>query len=119
MNFSLTSLSIVFSNDLQAPWADGLYRLRMIFKDEYPTVPPECKFEPALFHPNVYPSGTVCLSLLDVKRTWHETFTITRLLLEIQHMLNQPETQSVVNFEAQKVFCLSCEFRSFLNQIKY
>ena len=30
----------------------------MIFKDDYPTTPPKCKFEPPLFHPNVYPSGT-------------------------------------------------------------
>jgi ubiquitin-protein ligase len=25
----------------------------------------KCKFEPPLFHPNVYPSGTVCLSILE------------------------------------------------------
>jgi ubiquitin-conjugating enzyme E2 I len=36
----------------------------MIFKDDYPTSPPKVKFVPPLFHPNVYPSGTVCLSLL-------------------------------------------------------
>lgn len=44
---------------LQTPWDGGLYRLRMIFKDDYPSTPPKCKFEPPLFHPNVYPSGEV------------------------------------------------------------
>ena len=39
-------------------WDGGSYKLRMIFKDDYPTTPPKCKFEPPLFHPNVYPSGT-------------------------------------------------------------
>lgn len=29
----------------------------MIFKEDYPSSPPKCKFEPPLFHPNVYPSG--------------------------------------------------------------
>lgn len=42
---------------LQTPWEGGSYKLRMIFKDDYPATPPKCKFEPPLFHPNVYPSG--------------------------------------------------------------
>jgi len=41
------------------PWENGLYKLRMIFKDDYPSSPPKCKFEPPLFHPNVYPSGNI------------------------------------------------------------
>ncbi|MPC91023.1 SUMO-conjugating enzyme UBC9 [Portunus trituberculatus] len=45
------------------PWESGLYRLRMIFKDDYPSTPPKCKFEPPLFHPNVYPSGRYKLSI--------------------------------------------------------
>ena len=47
------SLYFVF----QTPWEGGQYKLRMIFKDDYPSSPPKCKFEPPLFHPNVYPSG--------------------------------------------------------------
>ena len=31
-------------------------------------LPPKCKFEPPIFHPNIYPSGTVCLSLLDADK---------------------------------------------------
>ena len=34
------------------------------------------KFEPPLFHPNVYPSGTVCLSLLDENKDWRPAVTI-------------------------------------------
>ena len=47
----------------QTAWEGGYYKLKMIFKDDYPTSPPKCKFDPPLFHPNVYPSGgiTVCL----------------------------------------------------------
>ena len=25
----------------------------------------QCKFKPSFFHPNIYPSGTVCLSILN------------------------------------------------------
>merc|ERR1711872_592612 len=46
-------------------WEEGMYKGHMIFKDDYPSTPPKIQFKPPLFHPNVYPSGTVCLSLLD------------------------------------------------------
>lgn len=37
------------------------------------------KFEPPLFHPNVYPSGTVCLSLLDEEKDWRPAITIKQV----------------------------------------
>ena len=39
------------------------------------------KFEPPLFHPNVYPSGTVCLSLLDEEKDWRPAVTIKQVIL--------------------------------------
>ena len=39
------------------------------------------KFEPPLFHPNVYPSGTVCLSLLDEEKDWRPAVTIKQVRL--------------------------------------
>ena len=38
------------------------------------------KFEPPLFHPNVYPSGTVCLSLLDEEKDWRPAVTIKQVI---------------------------------------
>ena len=37
------------------------------------------KFEPPIFHPNVYPSGTVCLSLLDEDKDWRPAVTIKQV----------------------------------------
>jgi ubiquitin-conjugating enzyme E2 I len=69
----------------------------MIFKDDYPSSPPKCKFEPPLFHPNVYPSGTVCLSILDEDKDWRPAITIRQVLLGIQDLLTEPN----VNVPAQ------------------
>lgn len=55
----------------------------MIFKEDYPSSPPKCKFEPPLFHPNVYPSGTVCLSLLDEDKDWRPAITIKQVNIYI------------------------------------
>lgn len=39
------------------------------------------KFTPPLFHPNVYPSGTVCLSILDEEKSWKPAITIKQVQL--------------------------------------
>ena len=66
------------------PWEGGLYHGQIIFKDDYPLASPKVKFVPPLFHPNVFPSGTVCLSLLDEEKGWRSTVTIKEILLCIQ-----------------------------------
>ncbi|CAH1383043.1 hypothetical protein MTP99_007077 [Tenebrio molitor] len=87
------------------PWEGGNYKLRMLFKDEYPSIPPKCKFEPPLFHPNVYPSGTVCLSLLDEEKDWRPAITIKQILLGIQDLLNEPNVKDPAQAEAYTIYC--------------
>lgn len=86
-------------------WEGGLYKIRMIFKDDFPSTPPKCKFEPPLFHPNVYPSGTVCLSLLDENKDWKASITIKQLLIGIQDLLNNPNPEDPAQAEAYQIFC--------------
>ena len=38
------------------------------------------KFDPPLFHPNVYPSGTVCLSILNEDEGWKPAITIKQVI---------------------------------------
>nr|XP_020171566.1 ubiquitin-conjugating enzyme E2-18 kDa-like [Aegilops tauschii subsp. strangulata] len=46
-------------------WEGGYSPLTLHFSEDYPSKPPKCKFPTNFFHPNVYPSGTVCLSILN------------------------------------------------------
>jgi ubiquitin-conjugating enzyme E2 I len=55
----------------------------MDFSDEFPAKPPKCKFTPLLFHPNIYPSGTVCLSILNEDEDWKPNLTVKNILLGI------------------------------------
>ncbi|XP_060857344.1 SUMO-conjugating enzyme UBC9-B-like [Metopolophium dirhodum] len=87
------------------PWENGLYFLRMTFKDDYPLSPPKCRFEPPLFHPNVYPSGTVCLSILDEEKDYCPDITIKQLLLGIQYLLNEPNINDPAQAEAYRIYC--------------
>ena len=54
----------------------------------------QCQFVPPLFHPNVYPSGTVCLSILNVEQDWRPSITLKQILLGIQELLDNPNPNS-------------------------
>uniref|UniRef100_A0A7S3VK30 UBC core domain-containing protein n=1 Tax=Dunaliella tertiolecta TaxID=3047 RepID=A0A7S3VK30_DUNTE len=65
-------------------WEGGFFPLTMEFSDDYPTKPPKCKFPAGFYHPNIYPSGTVCLSILNEEEAWRPSITVKQLLLGIQ-----------------------------------
>jgi ubiquitin-conjugating enzyme E2 I len=44
----------------------------------------QCKFPKDFFHPNIYPSGTVCLSILNEDEGWRPSITIKQILTGIQ-----------------------------------
>jgi ubiquitin-conjugating enzyme E2 I len=107
-------------------WEGGLFKLEVTFPDgmsprplilsafsphlaneselEYPTKPPKCKFVPPLFHPNVYPSGTVCLSILNEEEGWKPAITIKEILLGIQSLLDEPNPESPAQADAFNLF---------------
>lgn len=62
------------------------------------------KFVPPLFHPNVYPSGTVCLSILNEEEAWKPAITMKQILLGIQDLLNDPNPESPAQAEAYNLF---------------
>ncbi|CAH1761854.1 5062_t:CDS:2 [Entrophospora sp. SA101] len=78
------------------PWENGVYKMIMTF--------PEGKFAPALFHPNVYPSGTVCLSILNEEEDWKPAITIKQILLGVQNLLDEPNPESPAQSEAYMLY---------------
>eukprot|EP01013_Petalomonas_cantuscygni_P021201 TRINITY_DN40299_c0_g1_i1.p1 TRINITY_DN40299_c0_g1~~TRINITY_DN40299_c0_g1_i1.p1 ORF type:complete len:166 (-),score=15.74 TRINITY_DN40299_c0_g1_i1:203-700(-) len=71
-------------------WAGATYNLVLEFSEDYPAKPPKCQFRPPLFHPNVFPSGTVCLSILNEEKDWRPSLTLKQILLGIQELLDAP-----------------------------
>lgn len=59
-----------------SPWEGGLYVVYLEFPEDYPSAPPKARFKEKLFHPNVYPSGTVCLSILNEEEDWRPSFKV-------------------------------------------
>jgi ubiquitin-conjugating enzyme E2 I len=82
----------------------GVYKVTMEFSEEYPSKPPKCKFVPPLFHPNVYPSGTICLSILNEEEGWRPAITIKQVLIGIQDLLDTPNPNSPAQSEAYHLY---------------
>jgi len=85
-------------------WEDGIYKVTMEFTEDYPSKPPKCKFTPPLFHPNVYPSGRICLSIINEDEGWRPAITIKQMLLGIQDLLDTPNPNSPAQTEAYQLF---------------
>lgn len=62
------------------------------------------KFVPPLFHPNVYPSGTICLSILNEDEAWKPAITIKQIALGIQDLLDDPNPESPAQAEAYNLY---------------
>ncbi|KAI8610978.1 ubiquitin-conjugating enzyme 9 [Chytriomyces sp. MP71] len=85
-------------------WENGVFKMVMIFPEDYPQKPPKCQFTPPLFHPNVYPSGTVCLSIVNEEQDWKPAITIKQILIGIQDLLDDPNPLSPAQTDAYMLF---------------
>ncbi|KAG8913271.1 Ubiquitin-conjugating enzyme E2 15 [Tulasnella sp. 408] len=79
----------------------GFFKARLTFPSEYPLLPPKMRFITPMWHPNIYPDGVVCISILhppgedqwgyeQASERWlpvHTVETITTLTLKAQQML--------------------------------
>lgn len=85
-------------------WENGLYKLSVAFSPEYPTKPPKVRFQAGFYHPNVYPSGTVCLSILNEDEDWRPALTMKQIALGIQELLDSPNLDSPAQAEAYQTY---------------
>jgi len=88
----------------------GIFKALMNFPDEYPNAPPKMKFVSDIWHPNVYPDGGVCISILHVpdamnqqereEETWRPIQTVESILVSVCSMLADPNFSSPANVDA-------------------
>jgi ubiquitin-conjugating enzyme E2 A len=93
--------AVIFGPD-QTDWEDGVFKLTMVFPENYPHSPPEVRFTTAVFHPNVYKSGAICLDIL--QRNWTPANDVSSILISIQSLLTDPNPASPANGEAARLY---------------
>ncbi|GAX80539.1 hypothetical protein CEUSTIGMA_g7977.t1 [Chlamydomonas eustigma] len=88
-------------------WEGGKYPLKLAFSAQYPSRAPSASFPAGFLHPNVYPDGHVCLSILnddeDLGGTWAPSISVKQILLSIQQLLDEPNLQSPAQHLAEEM----------------
>ena len=98
-------------------WYPGLFAATMEFPAEYPLKPPKVRFQPIkgkpIFHPNVFPDGVVCMSIINPDDgrmhaygkggTWKPSITIKEVLLSLQAFLDESNALAAGREEAYKL----------------
>ena len=49
------------------PYDGGVFQVKIDIPVDFPFSPPEIRFQTKIFHPNVDPSGNICLDILKVR----------------------------------------------------
>lgn len=84
------------------------------FPKEYPNRPPIFKFIDNLFHPNIYPDGKVCISILhegedaygyeNINERWNPSHSVNSIVMSIITLLSNPNFESPANVDASKMW---------------
>jgi len=101
----------------------GIFELEMDFPKDYPMMPPSLNFVSEFWHPNVYPDGKVCISILHPPgedemsnelpgERWMPSQTVTTIILSVISMLGDPNFSSPANVDA------SVEWRKKFSEYK-
>ncbi|MGH0162852.1 UNVERIFIED_CONTAM: hypothetical protein FKN15_044244 [Acipenser sinensis] len=85
------------------------------FPSDYPLSPPKMRFTCEMFHPNIYPDGRVCISILHAPgddpmgyessaERWSPVQSVEKILLSVVSMLAEPNDESGANVDASKMW---------------
>mmetsp|Transcript_21478 Transcript_21478/g.55800 ORF Transcript_21478/g.55800 Transcript_21478/m.55800 type:complete len:127 (-) Transcript_21478:718-1098(-) len=92
----------------------GFFNAEMKFPQDYPNHPPKLKFTTDIWHPNVFGSGEVCISILhppgndplnpqeSASERWLPIHSVETILLSVISILSDPNPESPANVDAAK-----------------
>lgn len=96
-------------------YTGGYFKCTMQFPSNYPYSPPDFRFSDPLWHPNIYPDGRICISILHAPgedimsgetsgERWSPAQRVESVLISILSLLDDPEINSPANVDASVMF---------------
>ncbi|ABN67569.1 ubiquitin-conjugating enzyme [Scheffersomyces stipitis CBS 6054] len=112
-NIFLWNIGIMVLNK-DSMYHGGYFKGQMRFPSDFPFAPPTFRFTPAIYHPNVYRDGRLCISILHQggdptsdepdSETWTPAQTVESVLISIVSLLEDPNVSSPANIDASVEF---------------
>jgi len=87
-NDNLFEWEAILLGPKETPYENGVFILDIFIPQDYPLKPPNYIFKTKIYHPNINTSGSICLDIL--KNNWNPSLTISKILLSICSLLNDP-----------------------------
>ncbi|OAL51235.1 hypothetical protein IQ07DRAFT_586773 [Pyrenochaeta sp. DS3sAY3a] len=104
------SVALIVLNE-ESMYYGGYFKAKMTFPRNYPHSPPDFKFIRPLYHPNIYPDGRLCISILHppgddemsgelAAERWSPVQRVETVLISILSLLDDAEVSSPANVDA-------------------
>ena len=109
-NIFLWELMIVGPPDTL--YEGGFFQCKLEFPSDFPSLPPVMTFKTPIWHPNVYESGVVCISILHppgedryneletAAERWRPILGVESIIVSVISMLSDPNDDSPANIDA-------------------
>lgn len=108
-NIFLWKIGVMVLNE-DSVYHGGYFKAQMRFPPDFPFSPPTFRFTPAIYHPNVYKDGRLCISILHQggdptgdesdAETWSPAQSVETVLISIVSLLDEPNPSSPANVDA-------------------
>jgi ubiquitin-conjugating enzyme E2 R len=105
VNDDLFQWTVWFAGPAGTPYHPAHYKAVLSFPSDFPMKPPEFRIVSSFWHPNVYPDGRVCISILHppgedemnsgetAMMRWTPIQSIQSVLLSVISLLSDPDSQ--------------------------
>ena len=108
--------SVCFQGPEDTLYEGGFFKAILTFPQDFPQNPPEMRFITEMWHPNIYPDGRVCISILHgpgvdamneqerAEERWRPVLGVEQILVSVISMLTDPNCDSPANIDAGVMF---------------
>jgi ubiquitin-conjugating enzyme E2 G1 len=117
-NDQLSTWEVMFFGPPGSLYEGGFFKALLAFPADFPNNPPSLTFVTPILHPNVYPDGRVCISILhppgvdqfneqeSADERWRPIIGVEQILVSVLSMLtdDRPNLDSPANIDAAKLF---------------
>mmetsp|Transcript_8812 Transcript_8812/g.7787 ORF Transcript_8812/g.7787 Transcript_8812/m.7787 type:complete len:172 (+) Transcript_8812:19-534(+) len=112
----LLNWTMIFEGPSDTLYEGGFFKALLKFPEDYPNNPPDMKFVTEMWHPNIYPDGKVCISILHppgedamneqetADERWRPILGVESIILSVISMLSDPNLDSPAHIDAAKHF---------------